>query len=63
MITDERLQRVRGIMMLLQAENERRFNLYRQGKTDKEMAAELGVSKSTIQMWRKKNRLSANGRK
>ena len=43
--------------------NKKRMELYNQGLTDKEIAKKLKNNKKTIYLWRKKNNLSANGRK
>lgn len=44
-----------------QIHNER-WKLYRQGKTDPEIAEATGAGKSTIGAWRKKHNLPAHGR-
>ena len=39
-----------------------RLDLYYQGKTDREIAEELGFGPCTILLWRQKNNLPAHGK-
>ena len=50
-----------GRPLLDKDEQDRRLRLYEKGLDDREMAEVLGLSKSTIGSWRKKNNLLFNG--
>ncbi len=49
-------------MRIEQHVHNERWKLYRQGKTDQEIARELSIGKSTVTTWRKKYNLPAHGR-
>lgn len=48
--------------MLTSDENKRRYDLYKQGFSDEEIASKLNYSQSTIENWRNKRGLPSNQR-